>query len=67
MEKDGEYWVETTKEGNENEIEMSDDGEKKNDEMQNKMRKNKMTRTSMGREKDEMPNKMRKRKSNKQI
>jgi hypothetical protein len=33
MERDGEYWMEKTKEGNENENEMSDDGEKKNDEM----------------------------------
>jgi hypothetical protein len=33
MEKGGEYWMEKTKEGNENENEMSDDGEKKNGEM----------------------------------
>jgi hypothetical protein len=58
--------MEKTKEGTENESEMSDDGEKKNDEKQSRKTKNKMKRNRMEREKDGMPNKKTKRKSIKQ-
>jgi hypothetical protein len=65
-EKGGEYWMEKTKEGNENETEMSDDGEKKNDEMPSRMTKNEEKRNNKEREKDEMLKKMMKKKSNRQ-
>jgi hypothetical protein len=62
MEKGGEYWMEKTKGGNENENGMSGDGEMKNErDIWKKKKKN-----SEGREKDEMRDKMKKRKSNKQ-
>jgi hypothetical protein len=65
MGRGGEYWMEKTKEGNENENEMSDVVEKKKDEMQNKMTKKKMKRNSKEKGKDEMPNMKTKKKSSK--